>query len=367
MDLSVSHRKLFRTGIFLVAQGLLACGSGSIDSSSADGSAPSGDEAGSGSGNGGNPASDGASARNWAHYPAVADVPSASELWVMSDVHGDYAAFTKLLVGAKLIAGSPKTPGAAQWTGGTAYLVIVGDLIDKGPDAVDVVRLCAAIQTAAAGAGGGVVVTMGNHEAEFLADPANSKASGSDGLDGELTSAGLTPQATATGQNDVGAFIRNLPVAARVADWFFVHAGKTGGKTVAQLTMDLQSGIDMGGFGAPVLSATDSLLEIKLNSKAPQWWDATGDAQTLLTQWTTALGVKHLVMGHQPGSVGFADKSTRAADQMVQKYGGLLFMVDTGLSVGADGTGGALLHVKSPGTASESFEEVLPSGATKAL
>ena len=72
-------------------------------------------------------------------------------------------------------------------------------------------------------------------------------------------------------------------------------------------------------------------------------------------------------MGHQPGSVGFADKSTRAADQMIQKYGGLLFMVDTGLSVGADATGGALLHVKNPGSATESFEEVMPSGAVQPL
>jgi hypothetical protein len=295
----------------------------------------------------------------------VAEIDGPTELWVMSDAHGDYKSLTALLAGAKVIGGVPASPAAVTWSAGTAALVVVGDLIDKGPDAPDVVRLFIALSVAASAAGGHVVVTMGNHEAEFLADPLNSKASASDGFDPELQAIGDTPQATAAGSNDIGAFVRDLPIAARVGDWFFVHAGKTDGKTIPQMKSDLQSGIDKSGFGATVLSDPNSLLEYKLSSG--NWWDATGDAMTLLTQWTTALGVKHLVMGHQPGAVTFADKTKRAQDQMIQKYGGLLFMVDTGMSTGVDATGGALLHVKGAGSASESFEEVLPSGKTNAL
>jgi hypothetical protein len=208
---------------------------------------------------------------------------------------------------------------------------------------------------------------MGNHEAEFLADPQNSKASASDGLDPQLSSLGFTPAATAAGGNDVGAFIRQMPIAARVDDWFFVHAGKTDGKTIPEIEAALQTGIDASGFGAPVLSDVSSLLEAKVSGGAALWWDATNDAQGLLTAWTAALGVKHLVMGHQPVAVTFADGTKRAADQMLQKYGATLFMVDTGLSTGVDATGGALLHVKAAGTPGETFEEVLPSGKTKAL
>lgn len=348
--------------------------SGGGSSSSSGGASSSSGASSSGSADGGN--GDGATtdaapcsgcARDWGKFPPVANVAAASELWVLSDIHGDYAAFTKLLLAAKLIAAAPAAPAAVKWTGGTAYVVVVGDLIDKGPDAVDVVRLASALSIAAASVGGGVVVTMGNHEAEFLADPLNSKAAGKDGIDPQLVSLGLTPQATAAGQNDVGAFIRGLPIAAKVGSWFFVHGGKTGGKSVAQLSMDLVTGIDGAGFGAPVLSATDSLLEARLSGAGPQWWDATGNPTALLTTWTQALGVSHLVMGHQPGSVGFADGSTRGADQMAQKYGGLLFLVDTGLSVGADATGGAWLHVTKPGAPGEAFEEVLPTGATRAL
>ncbi len=284
----------------------------------------------------------------------------------MSDIHGDYQALTTLLGGAKLIAAAPVTPGAATWSGGAATLVIVGDVIDKGPDAPDVVRFLAALTQSAAVGGGHVIVTMGNHEAEFLADPMNSKATASDGFDPELQSNGLTPSDTAAGKNGVGAFIRNMPIAARVDDWFFVHAGKTDGRTVAQLSVDLQSGIDAMGFGAPVLSAADSLLEAKLTAGA-LWWDTTKNAQTLLAQWTAALGVKHLVMGHQPVAFTFADGTKRAADQMIRKYNGLLFLVDTGASSGVDATGGALLHVNNVGSAQETFAEVLPTGKTKTL
>jgi hypothetical protein len=208
---------------------------------------------------------------------------------------------------------------------------------------------------------------MGNHEAEFLADPTNSKASGSDGLDPELQAVGLAPGQTASGGDDIGAFIRNLPVAARVDDWFFVHAGKTDGRSIAQLSEELRRGVDASGFGAPVLSATDSLLEAKLEKSGPQWWDATNAAQQLLGQWTEALGAKHLVMGHQPGAVSFADGTNRPADKMFQKYGGLLFLVDAGLSVGVDKTGGALLHVTNVGTSTVSWHEVGPNGSVKDL
>ncbi len=305
-------------------------------------------------------------ARDWAQFPPIAQVDGASELWVMSDVHGDYQAFTTLLTAGGLLAGAPDVAANAQWKGGRAVLVIVGDLIDKGPDAPDVVRLAAALQASAQKAGGRVIVTMGNHEAEFLADPENSKATKSDGFDPELTADGLSPDQTAAGGNDIGYFIRNLPFAARVNDWFFAHAGKTDGKTISALSSDLQSGVDSAGFGAPVLSGTDSMLEARLSGTGSQWWDATGDARGLLSQWTSALGANHLVMGHQPGDVAFADGTTRAQDTLFKAYGGLLYLVDTGSSVDVDQTGGMLLHVPDLTTPDVEYQ-VSPDGSSSQL
>ena len=52
---------------------------------------------------------------------------------------------------------------------------------------------------------------------------------------------------------------------------------------------------------------------------------------------------------------------------MYAAYGGLVFLIDTGMSIGVDNTGGALLHIKNAGAADESWEEVLPSGAKKSI
>lgn len=306
-------------------------------------------------------------ARNWAEFPAIAQVDAVGEIWATSDIHGDYAAVTKLLAGANVIAKIPDGPSSVVWNQGTAVLVIVGDLIDKGPDAPDVVRLIMALRISAAAAGGKVIVTMGNHEAEFFANPYNDKANGEAGVDPELAAIGLTPDATAAGDDDIGSFLRGLPIAARVDDWFFVHAGKTDGLTTTALAAAIQSGVDTNGFGADVLAADASILEARLNSSPPQWWDITSDAGGLLTEWTTAVGAKHLVMGHQPGAVGISGGPNRNSDDMFAAYGGLLFLVDTGMSVGVDNTGGALLHVKNAGTVSVTWEEVLPNGNKKSL
>jgi hypothetical protein len=351
---------------------LLGCGSAASDSSTIEdsGTPTSADDANvdavtTSSSDASSDASPGA--RDWASHPAVAQLDGVPELWIASDLHGDYAATTKLLAGAGVLASIPDAPEHARWAAGVAALVVVGDLVDKGPDAPDVVRLLLALQTSAAGVGGHVVVTMGNHEAEFLADPNNTKATATDGFDPELASIGLSPTVTAAGGDDIGAFVRDLPIAARVDDWFFVHAGKTDGRTIAQLESALRTGIDASGFGAAVLSDPNSLLEAKLSKSGPQWWDATGDAASLLSQWNAALGCKHLVMGHQPTTVGFADGTTRARDVMYAAYGGLLFLVDTGASVDVDATGGALLHVKGAGGSAPTWEEVFPDGTTQPL
>lgn len=39
--------------------------------------------------------------------------------------------------------------------------------------------------------------TLGNHEAEFLADPENDKATAEDGVDREILARGVTPEAIA--------------------------------------------------------------------------------------------------------------------------------------------------------------------------
>jgi hypothetical protein len=297
--------------------------------------------------------------RDWSSYPVVQEVDGAGEIWALSDIHADYNALTKLLAGAKLIKGS-------KWAGGSSTLVVVGDSIDRGPDAVDVLQLLISLQKSAPAAGGRVIVTMGNHEAEFLANPNNTAAiDASVGVDPELVEAGYSVTETADGTDNLGRFLYNLPIAARVDDWFFLHAGDTQGQTIAEITSTVQSGVDANGFGDPVLSASTSILEMKFATS--RWWEAGGNPTSLLTTWTQALGVKHLVMGHQPQPVAILGGTPRPKDTMAAEYGGLLFFVDTGMSVGVDNTGGALLHVTGVNSPAEAWTEVMPDGSVKSL
>ena len=89
-----------------------------------------------------------------------------------------------------------------KWAGGKSVLVITGDLIDKGSDSLGVIALLRKLQSDAASRGGQVIISMGNHEAEFLAEPTGRKTRD---FAAELKEAGLIrptlPIATANWAN----------------------------------------------------------------------------------------------------------------------------------------------------------------------
>ncbi len=273
--------------------------------------------------------------RDWSAYPPVVEVDTANAVWVVGDIHGDYERLTTLLAGAGLVQ-MPSAPADAQWLGGAATLVCMGDIIDKWPRGLDVITYLAALGRAAQTLGGRVIVLMGNHEATFLSQPDDEQVAD---FASELRARGLDPAQVAAGGDEAGTLLRNLPVAARVNDWFFVHAGNTRGIALEQLKADIMTAMDARGFGAPLLLNSTSLLD----SDAP-WWEDSRKPLSTLQAYVKALGVQHIVQGHEPGKIKFADNTTRPAQTMFQKFG-LIYFVDIGMSQGAEGTPGALLHI----------------------
>ncbi len=75
-----------------------------------------------------------------------------------SDVHGDYNAMVATLQGANVI------DDALAWSGGTTHFVLVGDILDRGPDSRAAMDLLMRIELEAVPAGGMVHVLAGNHE-----------------------------------------------------------------------------------------------------------------------------------------------------------------------------------------------------------
>ncbi|MCU1339346.1 MAG: metallophosphoesterase [Bryobacterales bacterium] len=287
--------------------------------------------------------------RDWAKHPAIVQIDTTEDIFAVGDVHGDYDRLVKLLSAAGIIEIRATESRTVTWIAGRAVLLFTGDLIDKGPHSVEVLRLVRSLRDSSARQGGQVVILMGNHEAEFLADPTANKVKD---FANDLRAGGLTPADVAACRGDVGQLMCLLPFGARVCDWFFSHAGNTGGRTLSQLTADLQNGVSKDGFGSKQLVGQDSMLEARIGEEGPggkSWFEVDGphrSAEQLLARYTAALGVAHLVQGHQHQAVLFDDSRQRNAGEMFQ-WRGLIFLIDVGMSEGVGDSQGAVLHIQS--------------------
>ena len=281
-------------------------------------------------------------ARDWARFPPVVELDTNATVFAIGDVHSDYDRLVKLLVAAKLIEGKPDRPRNVKWTGGKSILIFTGDMIDKGPPhALLAIALIRFLGEQAPKQGGAIIALAGNHEAEFLADPTAKKSAD---FRAELKAAGIKPSEVAACRGELGEWMCNLPFAARINGWFFCHAGNSGGRTLKRLVSDIEAGVDKDGFRSPQLVGPDSLLEARLGDGSWIEEGSSHDPKKLLAANAAALGVTHIVEGHQPGEVRFPDGVTRHAGEMFQRYG-LLFLIDTGMSSGVDNSHGAALRI----------------------
>ena len=284
--------------------------------------------------------------RDWTKYPAIVQIDTSEDIFAIGDVHGDYDRLVRLLAAAKIIE-RPASPDSLHWIAGKAVLVFTGDMIDKRPHSLQVVRLTASLDKAAAAKGGRVVALMGNHEAEFLADPTDKKVRD---FAQDLRGAGLAPADIAACRGEVGQFLCSRPFGARARDWFFSHGGNTGGRTIPQLIADFQNGVEKDGFGSQQLVGENSMLEARLHGDGAggrSWFNVESplvSAESLLSRYVDALGVAHLVQGHQHQEILFDDGQRRNAGQMFQWHG-LIFLVDVGMSEGVGDSQGEVLHI----------------------
>lgn len=85
-------------------------------------------------------------------------VDNVNRVVAISDVHGAYDAMVETLRNADIL------DDKLSWAGGTSHLVIVGDILDRGPRSRDAMDLLIRLEAEAQLAGGRVHVLIGNHE-----------------------------------------------------------------------------------------------------------------------------------------------------------------------------------------------------------
>jgi Calcineurin-like phosphoesterase len=80
----------------------------------------------------------------------------------VGDLHGDYSAWLDIARAAGILNAQ------GHWAAGNATLFQMGDITDRGPDSLKIIRSLQQLQREAARSGGRVVVILGNHEAMNL-------------------------------------------------------------------------------------------------------------------------------------------------------------------------------------------------------
>jgi hypothetical protein len=275
--------------------------------------------------------------------PAWVTIPTSElrerydTIWAVSDVHGHREELEQLLLAAGLATRAG--PGDVRWNAARPrqLLVVLGDLIDGGPDSPGVVLLLDHLAAQAGAAGSRVVVLLGNHEARFLARKRNRSS-----------------------KTEMSRFLLTLPAAAFIGTWLFAHAGYIDAgadETALRAYFDrLAADWDEGGNKRyrPLLGAR-SILEYH------GWW-AARDRRSAMKERLSALGLDGLVFGHDPGALGA--RRTIAMDR-----DGWLIKLDSGMK--EDRSPGMLLRcevariVRQPGM--HACGVSLPDGSVREL
>jgi len=270
--------------------------------------------------------------------PGVVEIDNLqafTQVLAMSDAHGEYAHLTKLLQAAGVIDGDH------DWAAGKTLFIVVGDSIDKGPDSMKVLGLWIKLMPQAAMKGGRLIVLLGNHEAEFLANPQNKKTAI---FRAELSNAGISARDVADGKDSLGLgkFMLSMPLAARAGTFLFCHAGWYPANTTwSAFVTEAKTMLNARNYAADFITGPHSILEEKEETPGTKWYDDNTAVKNLEDR-IAALHLYGVVFGHQPKAFGFKGKLGGVDHLHILK-------IDSGMAPDAEDGPGEILRFKHPG------------------
>jgi hypothetical protein len=248
--------------------------------------------------------------------------------YLLSDVHGHLADLRSVLLDRGLV------DDADAWAGGDAALWVLGDLVDRGPDGIGVIRLLRGLQEQAPGQ---VQVLMGNHESLMLGYHLFPDTRFAEVW---FVNGGRDEDQEALTDDDV-AWLRALPLAARVGERLLVHS-------------DTAGYLDWGGSVEEINATVAGLLA---GDDAQQHWDvfaaltsrydyAGDDGAAVARAVLDTLGGAQIVHGHSIIST-LVDVPSSDVEGPLTYADGLVMAIDGGRY-----DGGPLLLVEvTPGAA----------------
>jgi hypothetical protein len=203
-----------------------------------------------------------------------------SRTFVISDVHGHLTDLRANLLQAGLL------DGGDRWIGGDATLWMLGDLVDRGPDGIGVIRFMRSLQQQAPEQ---VHVLLGNHESLMLGE---RLFSGTRFSEVWLINGGLRSDQQGLTDDDV-SWLRGLPAMAIAGDHLLMHSDITDylswGSSVEEVNRTVSG----------ILAGDDAQAHFDLFAALTSRYDFAGqDGAEVARRMLSRLGGERIVHGH---------------------------------------------------------------------
>ena len=171
-------------------------------------------------------------------------------LFVVGDIHGEYARLLRLLNSAGLVDRD------GRWSGGRRHVVFLGDVPDRGDDVTRTLWFLYRLEGDAAAAGGGAHVVLGNHEVmNFTRDL--RYVSAKERLVAQLHGTHY-PALFDLRESHLGRWLAGRPALMKIDDVVLAHGG-----------------ISPRFASYPVQALNDSIRGFLSEDLLYEWWDTT--------------------------------------------------------------------------------------------
>ena len=223
----------------------------------------------------------------------------ADSICIISDIHGNYDSYIKLLKGVSVI------DKELRWNFGKGHLVILGDIFDRGSQVTELLWHIYGLEKEAAEAGGKVHVLFGNHEYMVLSNDLryiSAKYRETEKITG-ISYADFFSE-----DNVLGSWLRSKPVAVKINDILLVHAGispgiLTGGFSISEMNKIFHR--DILGKDQDIVFENDK-LSLLAGDQGPLWYRGyfteEGISEEDLENILDLYKVSKIVVGHTTGT-----------------------------------------------------------------
>ncbi|BDU73619.1 metallophosphoesterase [Mesoterricola silvestris] len=234
--------------------------------------------------------------------------PLPARIAAISDIHGNYAAMTALLVKQGILAKN------LAWAFGKGHLVVLGDTVDRGPQVTEAFWLLRSLERQARDAGGGVHVLLGNHEVMDMKGDLRY-------LNAKYRALPLSTPYLLGPDTEAGRWLRSLPVMVRFGDLLFVHGGVS--PRLGEAFPSLEA------LNAAARDAMPRPKKTLLGGDGPLWYRGMVqdpvDPAAVVEASLRPYGARTVVVGHT------------TVKQVTVIRPGQVYLIDAGLSEGRPG------------------------------